>query len=50
MAGLEHVAEYGGEDLARGDAGAAGGARAGAADGDEGADVMGTTMDDPYCY
>ena len=40
------MAEYGREGLARGEAGAAGGALAEAVDGDEGADVMGTTMDD----
>ena len=33
-AGLEQVAEYGGEGLARGEAGAAGGVLAGAADGE----------------
>ena len=41
------MAEYGRENLARGEAGAVGGALAGAVDGDEGADVMGTTIDDP---
>ena len=38
LAGLEQVAECGGEGLARGEAGAAGGVLAGTADGDAGAE------------
>ena len=37
----------GGEGLARGEAGAAGGVLAGAADGEAGAEAMGVAMDDP---